>query len=999
MFKHTFFGSILLLCFGQLFAQPTNDHLCDATVLTVDASCFSSAYTLDGATREVGEPTGSCLFDTTQVSVWFQFVAPPSGIVMATANLPQYHTGRFLDMVLYEATDEGCDFDNLTEVRCNTGETPSGAIERLPTITQAVTPGQTYYLQLTNVNFSEDEDIPAEFCVQVQAMYPPTNDNRCDALPLTLDEATYFKNTGATVEPEDFTLAPPVNFMDFLGTTSWGFGAIPNSTVWFTFESPATGGVVVDLVDFTPLGNFNSRVAVYAADDCGEVSADDLVGAQNAYGLTNTPDNPFGGGSTIIFQNRLQLGCLAPNQTYYILVSGNDNFLGTQTNATGVNNIVVRTFEPEPLVIEPLIVDVTCPGESDGSIAVYAFGGADGGRNLADASYTYAWSNGATTALLTDLEPGAYTLTVTDACGEETVETFQVGQLETFVFAGPDLSVTAGSDVQLEGTIFSGNRLGEDRYYYFTNPGFGFGSPSGAVYRTSPYRPEDPGVQVSNIDTLPFMEAISYGNDGIYMIDVNSDTDDDFNFLGTLFDLYYLDLASGETELIASETLPGEDFISFVDAQYNPLTGSFWVLMSDNTLYGMDPATGTLTEVQTFDDAGLLAGFVIDEFGTVFIVDAEEDDLETRVFEADLATGELIFIGAVPIINEVRTSMEFALDPGTTELYIYNRISPTSTSSTGVFIRLDLSSGLFSNLSLINPNLPSPARDLTIAPRTEAPFDISWTPADLLDDPTDQFPIATVDETTTFTLNVTDFCGETYSDDVTITVGESGADLELQLFTDGPFYEQYTIKPFAAVLINTGSEVATNVQVRVPLPEGTVHSGNFPDDGTSYSLFNGIWTIPELGVGEEVVLELLTFPLVSDQPVSLFVQVMTSDQNDPDSTPGNDTDQTPDEDDEAGLTVTDGANALVGPSDPTATGSAMLFPSPATSEVNVRFEGERETRTELQIFAADGRLVHREPVTAFAGRNRFQVDVAALPPGQYSLRIGAGGAALPFVKR
>ncbi len=63
--------------------------------------------------------------------------------------------------------------------------------------------------------------------------------------------------------------------------------------------------------------------------------------------------------------------------------------------------------EPEPLSADATAVDASCADVADGSITVTALGGTP--------PYVFQWSNGASTADLSDLEAGTYTLTLTDA--------------------------------------------------------------------------------------------------------------------------------------------------------------------------------------------------------------------------------------------------------------------------------------------------------------------------------------------------------------------------------------------------------------------------------------------------------------------------------------------------------------------------------------------------------------------------------------------------------
>lgn len=76
--------------------------------------------------------------------------------------------------------------------------------------------------------------------------------------------------------------------------------------------------------------------------------------------------------------------------------------------------------EPALLTINEAIGDVNCNGGSDGTITSNVSGGTT--------AYTYAWSTGATSADLTGLSAGSYTLTVTDANSCQTIETFTVAE-------------------------------------------------------------------------------------------------------------------------------------------------------------------------------------------------------------------------------------------------------------------------------------------------------------------------------------------------------------------------------------------------------------------------------------------------------------------------------------------------------------------------------------------------------------------------------------------
>ncbi|PHI19909.1 hypothetical protein CEQ90_10175 [Lewinellaceae bacterium SD302] len=79
------------------------------------------------------------------------------------------------------------------------------------------------------------------------------------------------------------------------------------------------------------------------------------------------------------------------------------------------------TINPPGVVIATATVDsVNCPGDADGSISVTF----DDGQS----PFTYLWDNGQTTATITNLTAGSYTLTVTDANGCTDQASYTVSQ-------------------------------------------------------------------------------------------------------------------------------------------------------------------------------------------------------------------------------------------------------------------------------------------------------------------------------------------------------------------------------------------------------------------------------------------------------------------------------------------------------------------------------------------------------------------------------------------
>ncbi|HHJ50655.1 MAG TPA: T9SS type B sorting domain-containing protein, partial [Phaeodactylibacter sp.] len=94
-------------------------------------------------------------------------------------------------------------------------------------------------------------------------------------------------------------------------------------------------------------------------------------------------------------------------------------------------------FDPIQLGVN---VQGSCPDQDNGSIEVTVFGGT--------APFTYVWSNGSTGAKISDLPPGSYTVTVTDANGCQSVLTvsFEEYPLISYDYAWGDVSCHGEGD-------------------------------------------------------------------------------------------------------------------------------------------------------------------------------------------------------------------------------------------------------------------------------------------------------------------------------------------------------------------------------------------------------------------------------------------------------------------------------------------------------------------------------------------------------------------------
>lgn len=121
----------------------------------------------------------------------------------------------------------------------------------------------------------------------------------------------------------------------------------------------------------------------------------------------------------------------------------NDIPAGTYTVVvTDVNgcteSLVVNISQPAALVINSQVTNIACAGDETGRIVVTVSGGVQ--------PYTYSWSNGATTRIISNLDAGDYTVTVTDANGCTLVETYTITEPPVIVVTGVVTDILCAGD-------------------------------------------------------------------------------------------------------------------------------------------------------------------------------------------------------------------------------------------------------------------------------------------------------------------------------------------------------------------------------------------------------------------------------------------------------------------------------------------------------------------------------------------------------------------------
>ncbi|TAE53121.1 MAG: hypothetical protein EAZ89_07735, partial [Bacteroidetes bacterium] len=577
------------------------------------------------ATTEIGEPFPNCFFQTNQ-SVWFSFVAPPSGLVTITTDIDSsFVTNDDTQIALYSLTGSCSNPTGLTEIACDQDGGTLIVFNSIITA-QAVTPGQTYYIQVSGYGGTE-----GAFAIKVTQLFIPPSDAACSAITLPVDGTIgNYYNTGATLQPgEDGTINPPLgngagNFAWYQENAAATQGLLSN-TVWFKFVAPPSGSVFIDLCNGGTNTFFDTQVAVYEVGSCTNFTTYNLLGANDdmAGGCPAPADE---------FASQLTVNCLAPGQTYYVLVDG-------WNGATGNFGISVTEVIKPALDVDFTAVNPDCPGAVNGSIDLAVTGG--GGL------YSFLWSTGDTTEDLLDVAAGNYTVAVSDQCDSTITLLIKLEEAaELNAFAGADTAYCIGGS-----TVLGADILAEGGLPFSSKRAFGVDvGGQGAFFKI---RLSEPGLQ-TNLTT----------NNESYFAD-----DDAFGVIfaldATNSQLVAIDTATGATTVIgATISQPNH---TWTGLGYDPVSASMYGVSTSGTaatLYTIDLGTGAATVVAPISGSNIPIWLAIDTAGLAYVMDIGTDAL----YSLSLNTGAATLIGSIGFNAGFAQDADF--DPETNTLYL-----------------------------------------------------------------------------------------------------------------------------------------------------------------------------------------------------------------------------------------------------------------------------------------------------------------------------------------
>lgn len=698
---------------------PPNNQLCNAKTLNLNEPCFGAVENVFNALFEVGEPYPDC-FDGELNSVWYQFTVPPSGLLEIRTDKPVGGSEFDTQMALYRLPGGNC--NDLTKLELITCDQDGGKqlTNNAAIFTDELSPGEMIFVQVAS------QDTGGTFCIELNEITRPVNDIACNAIDVEVDgQVRDFNNFLGTTQAGEGTIAPNI-VGDCNASNGWCVNNGMGRTVWFSFEAPSTGALNIDLCNGGVGTDFDTRIAVYEVDNCNNFASYQIVGAN---------DDLF----DCDFASQLELNCLQPGQTYYLMVTG---FPFQQ----GIFGLSMTALNPAPLAISANTILPYCPDGNSGVIGLTTSGGTP--------PYAYAWSNGDTTSEINELLAGDYMVEVSDACGvADSLSVTIPDSSSTFTASViDDQQICAGDSVQLNANPNGG-------LPHFPENAFGQILNEKGLFRLNTSSPETP-VEVAEIEGKYF--ASDFGPGGMYVIEVDENL------------LQRMDTVTGRLTNIG-KPIPAFNHIwsgLAWDEQGEQMYGiSVNQGGAGSKLYKIDHTNGQLSD--TLDmRIPFPIWLAINDRGDFYTMDIDTDSL----YEINSATGALRGIG--PIGFDANFAQDADFDPVTGDLVMATMNNNDQFQAINELRIVNLNDGSTRFIGEINTGLGQMTTFAISRHNFTGDYEYQWTPGIGLNANDIQDPWASPPTSTDYEVSITDACGTVIQQTVSVQVSNIMIDFD-----------------------------------------------------------------------------------------------------------------------------------------------------------------------------------------------------------------------------
>jgi hypothetical protein len=266
----------------------------------------------------------------------------------------------------------------------------------------------------------------------------PENDSPCGAIAITPN--------GAAIDMDNNTaaaqLTEPHPNGGGCGTPGFWCDSDENisRTIWAYFIAEANTTYEITTCN-EALETFDTQLALYHVGDCGDFSTFTLVASNDDMGGCDVANG---------FSSRMFANCLEDGGTYYIQLDG-------WQDAHGIASLTVETTTAQP-ALNANVGNINCPlnkgEEANGSLTPYL--------SNAGVNFTSSWTgpNGFESEenYPNGLQPGSYSVVVTDACGVTYNGSFLITQPNSWnvIFNGMGPQCASSTDGSIDLTVTGG---------------------------------------------------------------------------------------------------------------------------------------------------------------------------------------------------------------------------------------------------------------------------------------------------------------------------------------------------------------------------------------------------------------------------------------------------------------------------------------------------------------------------------------------------------------
>ncbi len=225
-------------------------------------------------------------------------------------------------------------------------------------------------------------------------------------------------------------------------------------------------------------------------------------------------------------------------------------------------------------------------------------------------------------------------------------------------------------------------------------------------------------------------------------------------------------------------------------------------------------------------------------------------------------------------------------------------------------------------------------------------------------------------------------------------------DLELDLDASTDQFGLYQNVIYTLTVTNNSDVDANDIEIDFQVPEGMAFVEKDLETGNWYNWI-GIWNVYNLPANSSRTMEVTLYTIENSTAITTFAQVLSVNEFDMDSTPGNDTDQSADEDDEAVVTITpynffllenndntfEETNTRLQTKNETFVANATVFPNPTTDYINVEWTSDTNSKIELYVTDITGRTLIRKNFISQKGLNQKLINLADLKSGIFTVSL------------